>query len=140
MILNKKYKPAIDKLFYIVWIPISIIMIVSTVLSFFNIGSLILMLGIDIFIFYFLFSSISGYVEIREDYLYIKFGFILKKQIPYKVIREVIKERKIYSTSFLSLKNALEHIVIKYNKYDDVTVSIKNNDDLIKEIKKRINN
>ena len=140
MILNKKYKPAIDKLFYIVWIPISIIMIVSTVLSFFNIGSLILMLGIDIFIFYFLFSSISGYVEIREDYLYIKFGFILKKQIPYKVIREVIKERKIYSTSFLSLKNALEHIVIKYNKYDDVTVSIKNNDDSIKEIKKRINN
>jgi len=85
-----------------------------------------------------LFSSLSGYVEIYDNYLYIKFGFIIKRKIEYKDIRDVIKERKVYSTSYLSLKNALEHIVIKYNKYDDVTISVKENDDLINELKKRI--
>ena len=135
----KRYNVAIDKLFFIIWIPLLIFMIISTVLSFNHLGSFILLLSVDIFVFYFMFSSLSGYVKLYDDYMYIKFGFIIKRKIEYKDIRQVIKERKVYSTSYLSLKNAVEHIVIKYNKYDDVTVSVKENDDLINELKKRIN-
>lgn len=135
----KRYNVAIDKLFFIIWIPVSILMISLTILSFTEVLAFILLILLDLFVFYFLFSSLSGYVEIHDNYLYIKFGFIIKRKIEYKDIRDVIKERKVYSTSYLSLKNALEHIVIKYNKYDDVTVSVKENDDLINELKKRIN-
>jgi len=134
----KRYNVAIDKLFFIIWIPVSVIMISLTILSFTEVLAFILLILLDLFVFYFLFSSLSGYVEIYDNYLYIKFGFIIKRKIEYKDIRDVIKERKVYSTSYLSLKNALEHIVIKYNKYDDVTISVKENDDLINELKKRI--
>jgi len=134
----KRYNVAIDKLFFIIWIPVSVIMISLTILSFTEVLAFILLILLDLFVFYFLFSSLCGYVEIYDNYLYIKFGFIIKRKIEYKDIRDVIKERKVYSTSYLSLKNALEHIVIKYNKYDDVTISVKENDDLINELKKRI--
>lgn len=134
----KRYKPAIDKLFYLIWIPITILMITITIISFSHLVSFILMLSVDIFTFYFMFSSLVGYVELREDTIYIKFGFILKREIPYNKIRKIYKERKIMSYSFLSLKNALEHITIKYNKYDEIAVSVVTNDDLIKDLEERI--
>ena len=34
----------------------------------------------------------------------------------------------------MSLKNALDHINIKYNKFDITTVSVVDNDDLIRKI------
>ena len=39
----------------------------------------------------------------------------------------------------LAIKNSLEHIDIKYNKYDFVTVSVKENDKFIKELKNKMN-
>ena len=63
---------------------------------------------------------------------------ILNKEIPYDKIKEIKKERSFITYSPLSLKNALEHVNIKYNKYDLVTVSVKNNDVFIKELTKKI--
>ena len=37
----------------------------------------------------------------------------------------------------MSLKNALEHVNIKYNAFDVTTVSVVGNRDLIKEINER---
>ena len=82
-------------------------------------------------------SQLTGYVELRESSMYVRFGFILRKNIPYNKIKEFNKERRIITYSYLSLKNALEHINIKYNKFDMITVSVVNNDDLIKELEER---
>ena len=38
----------------------------------------------------------------------------------------------------MDLKNAIEHINIKYNKFDMVTVSVVENDDFVLELNKRI--
>ena len=135
---NKRFKPLFDKLFFIIWIPTSIIMIAMTVVFAFVPVALLIMIGVDLFTFYFLVSSIFGYVELREDTLFIKFGFILKQEIPYSKIRGVVKERRVYSESMLSLKNALEHVNIKYNRYDVVTVSVEGNDEFIKELNTRL--
>jgi hypothetical protein len=109
-----------------------------TVLSFFEPTALFVMLPVDIFTFYFLFSSLFGFVELREKSVFIKFGFILKTEIPYSSIRGIAKDRKFYSDSMLSLKNALSHVNIKYNKFDLVTVSVKENDEFIEELTRRI--
>ena len=135
---NRRYKPLIDKMFYLIWVPISIVMLGVTVLSFFEPTSLFVMIPVDIFTFYFLFSSLFGFAELREKSLFIKFGFILKTEIPYSSIRGIAKDRKFYSDSMLSLKNALSHVNIKYNKFDLVTVSVKENDEFIEELTRRI--
>ena len=62
---------------------------------------------------------------------------LLKKEIPYHKIRAIEKERGIYCNSIMSLKNALDHINIKYNKFDITTVSVVDNDDLIRKIEAR---
>ena len=135
---NRRYKPLIDKMFYLIWVPISIVMLGVTVLSFFEPTALFVMLPVDIFTFYFLFSQLFGFAELREKSLFIKFGFILKTEIPYSSIRGIAKDRKFYSDSMLSLKNALSHVNIKYNKFDLVTVSVKENDEFIEELTRRI--
>lgn len=135
---NRRYKPLIDKMFYLIWVPISIVMLGVTVLSFFEPTALFVMLPVDIFTFYFLFSSLFGFAELREKSLFIKFGFILKTEIPYSSIRGIAKDRKFYSDSMLSLKNAFSHVNIKYNKFDLVTVSVKENDEFIEELTSRI--
>jgi hypothetical protein len=134
----KRYKPAIDKLFYAIWIPTSILMITATVISFYELGAFILMLAVDVFTFYFMISSLVGYVELRMNSVFVKFGFIIKREIPYDKIRKIAKERKIMSNTYLSLKNSLDHVSIKYNKYDEIVVSVINNDDLIKELNNHI--
>ena len=135
---NKKYKPLIDKMFWIVWIPTAIFLIGGTVISFVSVIAFIIMLATDIFTFYFIVTSLVGYVELREKTLFVKFGFILEREIPYAMIMGISKERKIYSDSMLSIKNSMEHVRIKYNKFDVVCVSVVDNDGFIEELKKRI--
>ena len=130
----KRYKPAIDKLFWIILIPTSSLLILATILTILEPIALLIMIFADVFTFYFLFSPLFGYVELKEDSIFIKFGFFIKREIPYSKIREIIKERKVMSTSFLSLKNSLDHIKIKYNKFDEVVVSVKENDELFKKL------
>ena len=134
----KKFKLKLDKFFWAIWIPMSVLMIALTVVSAFELGALLIILPLDVFVFYFLVSSLFGYVELREDAVFIKFGFILKREIPYSKIRGAEKERKAISPSMLSLKNALEHVNIKYNAFDVVTVSVIGNDELIRELERRM--
>jgi membrane protein YdbS with pleckstrin-like domain len=134
----KRYKPLIDKYFWIIWIPLSILLLITTIISFSEIVALIIMIITDIFTYYFMISSLVSYVELRKDTLYIKYGFILKREIPYNKIRGIEKERRVITYSMLSIKNALEHINIKYNKYDMTTISVVGNDELIEELNKRI--
>ena len=59
-------------------------------------------------------------------------------EIPYTSIRDVCKERKFYSDSMMSLKYTLEHVNIKYNRFDLVSVSVVENDELIRDLTVRI--
>ena len=131
---NKRYKPLVDKLFYIITVPTVIFLAVMTVISAFEPLSLIIIIPTDIFTLYFLISPLFGYVELREQSLFIKFGFIIKREIPYNKIRSTTKERSFISETMLSLKNSFEHVKIKYNTYDVTTVSVTDNDDFINEL------
>ena len=134
-----RYKPKLDRLFYI---PISIALVLSLgatalCIVYYAPFGLAVMILCDLLVLYFLISAFVGYVELREETLFIKFGFFFKKEVPYNKIRRVEKCRKIYSESIVSLKGSLEHIDIRYNTYDVVTVSVVDNDALFAEIDRR---
>jgi hypothetical protein len=136
---NNKFKPGIDRMFWIILIFTSVLMLPLTVIpSIFYSPMLFFMIAIDIFVAYFLISPLFGYVELREKAVFIKFGFILKREIPYGKIRSLEKCRKLYSDSMVSLKNKIEHVNIKYNTFDVVSVSLQNNDAFIEELNLRI--
>jgi len=131
---NQKFKPLFDRTYKSIWISLCMFMALFTVLAAFEPTALFVMIPTDLFVLYFLLSPLCGYVELREDSVFIRFGWILKREIPYKAIRGITRERKFYSDSMLALKNAMEHINIKYNKFDITTVSVVDNDDLIRKI------
>ena len=135
--MNKIYKPKIDGLFFAIWMPTVLLLAVSTVIACTSPMALIIMLATDIFTLYFLISPLFGYVELRENTVFIRYGFFLTREIEYIRIREMKKERKIYTETMLSLKNAMEHVTVKYNKFDITAVSVTDNDDLIINIKAR---
>lgn len=135
---HKRFKPMIDKLYYLIWIPTSVLMIAMTVFACFEPVVLFVAIPVDVFTFYFLITSLFGYVELREDSVFIKFGFIMKREIPYKNIRGITKERKMYADSMVALKNSLDHVNIKYNRFDMISVSVVGNDELISEIEVKI--
>lgn len=135
---NKKYKPLFDKLFWIIFVPTVMALIALTVIASFRPTMLSVVIPVDIFVLCFLLSPLFGYAELREDSLFIRFGFVLKKEIPYNRIRGITKERKFYSDSMLSLKNAFDHVNIKYNFCDTVTVSVVENEVFANELEDRI--
>ena len=135
---TKRFKPLVDRLFYWILFSILILLLIPTVLSFFEIGALLIMLPVDLFTLYFVISPLFGYVELREEGLFIKYGFFLKREIPYNKIRGVEKGHSIISTSFYSLKCALDHLVVKYNRFDDTFISVVGNDELMEELKQRM--
>lgn len=134
----KKFKPKIGRMFYVIWVPTAIFLIAMTAVSFVAPLAFVILLLTDALTLYFLLTSLFGYVELREDSVFVKFGFIAKAEIPYSKIREVTKERKLYADSIMSLKNSLEHVNIRYNRFDVVSVSVTDNDELISEIEARI--
>lgn len=135
---NKRYYPLCDRLYWLLFIPTALIVLVPTVvLGILSPETLALMIPLSLFVLYFLVSPLFGYVELREASLFIKYGFFLQKEIPYQKIRDMKKERKFYSYSMMSLKNAFEHVDIKYNTFDVTTVSVMDNDGFISELKKR---
>ena len=135
---NKRYKPLIGKMFWVIWIPTLIFLAVITIMSAAYIAALLIMLATDIFTAYFLVSSLVGYVELCEDSVFVKLGFFTTRAIPYNKIRDVSKEHKLYADSMVSLKNSLDHVNIKYNKFDVLSVSVTDNDELIKMIRQKI--
>ena len=136
---NKRFLPLVDRLYWFIWVPTLLILIVGTVLSVCSLIALLILIATDIFTLYFLVSPLFGYVELREKTVYIKFGFIISREIEYTRIREVETERKFYSESMTSLKCAFEHVNIKYNSFEVVTVSVKNNSALVAELKAKRN-
>lgn len=135
---NKRYKPLIGKMFFAIWVPTSLMMIAATVLASVELIPFLILLATDVFTFYFLASSLFGYVELREKTVFIRFGFIKTVEIPYSSIRDITKECKFYADSMMSIKNSLEHINIKYAKFDIVSVSVVGNDELIEVLRERI--
>lgn len=136
-----KFKPLIDKLFWIISIPTLVFLAVVTTIVFIFPASaaIIIIILADLATVYFLISPLFGYVELRESTLFIKYGFLIKREIPYDKIRDTVKEHRFISESMLSLKNAFEHVNIKYNTFDVTTVSVTDNDAFIAELKARIN-
>ena len=109
-------------------------------MAIFDPGALWIMIPTTLMVIYFLVAPLFGYVELREDGLFIKYGFFMKKEIPYERIRSVEKDRRWYSESMMSLKSALEHVNIKYNSFDVTTVSVEDNDGFIRELNNRCRN
>ena len=134
----KRYKPLVDKLYFLIAIPSLIISAAMTVLSAFSWVSLLITVPVDLLIIYFLISPLFGYAELRENSLFIKYGMILKKEIPYGKIRAAERERKFYSESMMSLKNSFEHVNIKYNTFDVTCVSVVDNDGFVRELEAKI--
>ena len=135
---NERYRPKVDKLFW--WLfsitnGVLLAILVPTTID----APTTLFINLPIFLFtnYFFISSLFGYVELRERELFIKYGLFLKRSIPYAKIRSLQKERKFYTDSILSLKNAMEHVNIKYNSFDVTAVSVTDNDDLIAAINEK---
>lgn len=135
-----KFKPSIDKLFYIVAAICLVTVIGMTVVSAFAPVSLWVTVPVDLLVLYFLFTPLFGYVELREKSVFIKFGLILKKEIPYSEIRGTSRERKFHSDSMVSLKYSMEHINIKFGRFDMISVSVVDGERLIEEIEKRTAN
>ena len=135
---NKRYKPKVDKLFYLIMIPTAVVVLAPVIICGILVPTtLFITVPVLLLTTYFLITTLFGYAELRESSLYIKYGFIMSKEIPYDKIRGVEKERSIISTSTLSIKNALDHVNIKYNRFDVTTVSLDDNDDFINELNKR---
>ena len=132
--MNKRFLPLIDKLFWWISIPTSVLMLALTVLSTAAPIALFIIIVCDILVAYFLVSPLFGYVELRDKCVFIKFGFFICREIPYDKIRGVEIVRKFYSDSMISLKNSIEHVNIKYNRFDVISVSVKKNDELIRYI------
>lgn len=135
---DKVYKPLIGKMFFVIWVPTLILLMVATIMSAPYIVALLIMLATDIFTIYFIISPLFGYVEFREDVIFVKLGFFTTREIPYNKIRDVSKEHKLYADSMVSLKNSLDHVNIKYNRFDILSVSVTDNDELIDMIKRKI--
>ena len=134
-----RYKPKFDKLFLWILIPTALLILSVTVISaFFGAVTLFFTVPVTLFVFYFLLTPAFGYAELRESSLFVKFGFFLTREIPYEKIRGVEKARKFYSDSMLSLKNSLDHVNVKYNKFDILSVSVTDNEDFMAELEKRI--
>ena len=131
---NVRFKPQIDRLFWFIWIPTMILLAVGTAIACTSAVALLIMLATDIFTLYFLISPLFGYVELREQTVYIKFGFFVSREIEYSRIRSVNTERKWYSESMLSLKCAYEHVNVRYNSFDVVTISVRDNAALVAEL------
>ena len=136
---DKRYKPKVDKLFYSICLPTDAFCIgLFLLLLFLDSGSAsFIILPALLFVNYFIFSPLFGCVQLRENTVFIKYGFFLKREIEYGKIRALEKKRGIISDSMLSLKNALDHINIKYNSFDVTTVSVVDNDAFAAELAKR---
>ena len=135
---NKIFKPKIDKLFWILCIPTNILLLAAVIIPLlFCPAALSITLPVFLFTNYFFVSPLFGYVELRQEDVLIKYGFLLKRVVTYSRIRRIKKERKFYSETMLSLKSAMEHVEIRYNSFDVTVVSVKDNDALIAELDER---
>ena len=125
----QKFRVKVDGLFYWLFIPIAVILLgVTVTLGILDAVALAIILPIDLFILYFLVSPLFGYCELREEELFIRYGFIITRSIPYGRIRAIEEKRAFYTHSMLSLKCSFSHIDIKYNRFDVTSVGVVDSD------------
>jgi uncharacterized membrane protein YdbT with pleckstrin-like domain len=135
---TKKYKPKFDKLYWWIFVPTELLVLGVLIVGLvFEPTTLFCTVPTAAFVTYFLISPFFGYTELHEDSLFIKYGLILKREIPYKKIRKLECKRSFISESMMSLKCAFEHVEIRYNSFDVTTVSVKDEDEFIREIEAR---
>ncbi|MBR7116715.1 MAG: PH domain-containing protein [Clostridia bacterium] len=137
---NKRYKPYFDKLYLFIVLPtVAILAAATTIVCIFpDIIAICVILFTDALVIYFLVSPLFGYAELGERSLFIKYGLIMKREIPYEKIREVTKERRFYSEAIMSLKCAMPHLHIKYGSFDVTDISVVGMDELLSELNARI--
>ena len=133
----KRYKPAVDKLFVWTAIVVGVFLSVMIAVSLMSPVALFVTLPTCFAVGYFVISPLFGYVELREKTVFIKLGFIMKREIPYDKIRGVEKARRFYSDSMLSLKSSLDHLNIKYNTFDIMSISVVESDGFVRELSER---
>lgn len=133
-----RFKPKVDGFYLWIFIPTLILLAVATVFAALEPMALFVIAPADLFTLYFLISPFFGYVELRESTVLVKVGFFIKREFPYRKIRGTVKERRFISESMLSLKCSMEHVNIKYNTFDVITVSVQDNDELISKIEERV--
>ena len=131
---GKRYRPLIDWTFWMILIPTMLLLIAATVFAALEPTALFIILPVDLFSLYFLVSPLFGYVELREESLFIKYGLMLKKEIPYEKIRKVERDKRFYSESMTSLKLSLDHVNVKYNSFDVTTVSVRDNESFMNDL------
>ena len=136
---NKRYYPMFDKFYYIT-ASITFALVTAPMIICGILAPSTLFITVPVFLFgmYFFISPLFAYVELCESELFIKFGLMMTKRIPYAKIRKTQKERAGISPSILSIKNAMEHVNIRYNTFDITTVSVKDNDAFIEDLNKRM--
>lgn len=136
---RKRYKPRFDKLYYLITGFTAAFTLALLLLPMLDpsVGGWIVTGGTVLCVAFFLISPLFGYVELRESTVFIKFGIFLKREIPYTAVRGLEKKRGAIADSMISLKNAMDHLNIKYNAYDAVSVSVKDEEGLINELKAR---
>ncbi len=138
--MTKRYKPKKDKLYAWLSVTVNAVCLPMLVIGSFDPISLFAVIPIILFCNYFLISPLFGYVELREDHLFIKYGLLLKKRLPYSKIRSAEIKRSVISEAMMNLKLSLDHVVIKYNSFDFTIVSVKENEAFISELTERKNN
>lgn len=132
-----RYKPLVDLTYCLLFATALLPAVAVVVAAAFHPPLFFVAIPTLLFVAYFAFSSLFGYVELRERSVFVKLGFFMKREIAYSDIRRVERERKLYSESMTSLKNALEHVNIRYGSFDVLTVSVVDNDAFAVALKKR---
>ena len=135
-----KFRPRVDKYYLWIAIPTEIFLIAMTVMTlvhFTLFGLIVMLLALALSSFFILSPIFFGYAELRDDELFVDFGVFIKRSIPYSRIRAIEKKRRFYSESMLSLKCAMEHLDIKYNSFDVISLSLCNEDKFIAEVNKK---
>ena len=134
---RKRFLPAVDKYYWFIVVVTLVLLAAATVIASYALVALLILIATDILTVYFLFSPFFGYVELRESTVCIKFGCFSHREIEYRHIRALEIERKFYSESMTSLKCAYEHVNIKFNSFDVLTVSVRDNAALVAELEAR---
>ena len=86
---HPKFKPLFDKTYRGIWISVCLLMAVCTLTSVWEPTALFIFIPTDLFAFYFLVSPLFGYVELREETVFMfnseisPFADFFSQQLPF---------------------------------------------------------
>lgn len=131
----RRYRPKVGGLYFAIFVPtLTLILAVTVFAAIYDPFSLIVTAAVFLLILYFAVSPLFGYAELRDESLHIRYGFIMKVDIPYSKIRSVKRRRRAISYSTVSLKCDVEHIEIGYGSFDETTISLVDADEFVREL------